>query len=480
MNVRYLIAKFFSWTLRSIESTLFFLKASIFKYLLNTSRRKKIAKIHLKTERFLRKFFKESRIFLAIRRNRNAVTMTLFLAVLLIPLSSSVNLVGQLGFINKKLPVETLEGGIILKVGVIDGQFVKKGDVLALLDEPRLNSELTSQLNSAASKACKLERYKAIVEISEFQNPSDFDLIPSQYLERYCIQEKKIADGIIGTYKTRIEFTQSQLDQVTADVDRLIKSVTYEDRRLQIQHEIYQKKKELVAQNFYAQAALLDQENQVINAKQSLASKSIELSDRKNKQFDLRRQIVDIRSEFSDKNRSDYAALIADFEAQYASLKFVYRSTQNLQIIAPQTGYVTNLKKLRPGILLAPREQLLEIVPNGEQLVAIASYKPSDHANIRVGQEAVVRLQTANQSFSPEFRGKVISITPDVKQDNPNEPPMYEAYLTFTCEIDCRNEAFLTAGLPVDVYVLGQRRSLLSYLSSAMYKVGRGVLTEPN
>jgi hypothetical protein len=193
LNVRYLIAKFLSWTLRSIERTFFFLKTYLFKYVLNASRRKKIAKIHLKTERFLRKFFKESRIFLAIRRNRNAVTMALFLAVLLIPLASSVNLVGQLGFINKKLPVETLEGGIILKVDVIDGQFVNKGDVLALLDEPRLNSELTSQLNSAASKACKLERFKAIVDLSEFQNPAGLDLIPNQYLERYCIQEKKVA-----------------------------------------------------------------------------------------------------------------------------------------------------------------------------------------------------------------------------------------------------------------------------------------------
>lgn len=480
MSLHNLVIKIISRLFRFLEGAFHLLKSFLLKRVLNTSRRKKIARLHLKSTRFLRIFFKESKVFLAIRRNRNFVTMTLFLAVLLIPLSSSVNLVGQLGFINKKLPVETLEGGIILKVNVTDGQFVQKGDVLALLDEPRINSELTSQLNSAASKACKLERYKAIVELSEFQYPENLDLIPSQIIERYCSQEKKIADGIVGTYKTRIEFAQSQLDQINLDVERLTKSVTYEERRLQIQREIFQKKQDLVAQNFYAQAALLDQENQVINAKQSLASKSIELSDRKNKQIDLQRQILDIRSEFTDKNRSDYTGLIADFESQYASLKFVYRSTQNLQILAPQTGYVTNLRKLRPGILLAPREQLLEIVPNGEQLVAIANYKPADHANVRVGQEAVLRLQTANQSFSPEFHGKVISVTADVKQENPNDPPAYQAFVSFTCDINCRNESFLTAGIPVDVYVLGQRRSLLSYLISAMYRAGRVVLSEPN
>lgn len=450
------------------------------KFIITAPRRKKLLRLFARTNRFLKYFNHGSRSFLAIRRNRNTVTMGLFLAVLLVPLSSSVNLVGQLGFVQKKLPVETLEGGIILVVNVTDGQFVNKGDVLALLDEPRINSELSSQLNSAAAKACKLERYKSVVELTEFHNPSNLDLIPEQYIERYCAHEKKIADGFVTAYKARIELAQGQLDYTNEDVQRLEKSTLNEERRLQIQREIYQKKKELVKQNFYAEAALLDQENQVINAKQSLESKKIELSDRKNKQLDLQRQILDIRSEFSDKNRSDYASLISDFESQYALLKYAYRSSQNLRITAPQTGYVTNLKKLRPGILLAPREPLLEIVPTGEELVAIAAYKPADHANIRVGQDAVVRLQTHNQSFSPEFHGSIISVTADVTQENPNTPPMYEAIAAFPCDDICRKEGFLTAGIPVDIYVLGPRRSLLSYLISAMYKTSKAVLSEPN
>ena len=470
------LSKVFSFA----RKTFFYLNLFFIKYLITEPRRKKLLRLVAITNYFLKQFNQGSRSFLAIRRNRNAVTMSLFLAVLLVPLSSSVNLVGQLGFVKKKLPVETLEGGVILEVNVTDGQYVKKGDVLATLDEPRINSELTSQLNSAAAKACKLERYKAIVELSNFNLPKNLELIPDQYIDRYCALEKKVADGFLEAFRSRIEYAQAQLDHTIEDVKRLEKSVFNEGRRLQIQREIYDKKKELVRQNFYAETALLDQENQVINAKQSFESKNIELSDRKNKQLDLQRQILDIRSEFSDKNRSDYAALIADFESQYASLKYAYRSSQNLRITAPQTGYVTNLKKLRTGILLAPREPLLEIVPTGEELVAIASYKPADHASIHVNQEAVVRLQTHNQSIAPEFHGKVISITADVKQETPNDPPSYEAMVSFQCDQACRKAEFLTAGIPVDVYVLGPRRSLLSYLLNTMFRAGKAVLSEPN
>jgi len=463
-----------------LKNILSFLKLETFKLLTVFFQKKKCIRFRLGIQRCLKNVYHESKIFLAIRRNRNGVTMALFITVLLVPLSSSVNLVGQLGFIDKKLPVETLEGGIILNVAVNEGQFVNKGDLLISIDEPRLNSELTGQMNAAALKACRLERYKSIVDLTNFENPSHLQLIPEIYINRYCPQEKKVADGLLSNYKTRIDFIQRQLSQTNADVDRLQIAVGNEGRRLQIQDELYQKRKLLVAQKFYSEAALLEQENQVINAKQSLLDRSIELSDRKNKQIDLQRQTLDIRAEFTDKNRSDYAALIAEFEAQYANLQSVYRSTQNLKIVAPQSGYIANLKKLRPGILLAPREQLLEIVPIGEQFVAIAKYKPVDHANVHVGQGAVVRLQTHNQSFSPEFHGSIILITPDTKQDNPNDPPMYEAVIGFVCDAECRKERFLTAGIPVDVYVLGQRRSLLSYLLSAMYKSGRVVLSEPN
>lgn len=463
------IGKFFTGVYRLLQ-----------RYLITPKIQKKLFRLYVKMNTIMSHFSKGSRGFLAIRRNRNALTMGLFLAVLLIPLSSSVNMTGQLGFVQKKLSVESLEGGIILRVDVVDGQFVNQGDLLALLDEPRINSEFTAQLNSAAAKACKVERYKSVVELVDFQMPQDLDLIPEQYINRYCEQERKIAEGYVATYRTRMAIAQGQLDHAVGDVARTQKAVKDEERRLQIQQEIYQKRQELVKQSFYSAAALLEQENQVINAKQSLASKTTELSDRKNKKLDLERQLLDIRSEFSDRNRSDYATLISDFEAQYASLKYAFRSSQNLRITAPQTGYVTALKKLRPGMLVAPREPMLEIVPSGESLVAIASYKPTDHSNVRVGQKAIVRLQTHNQSLSPEFHGNVISLTADVKQDNPNIPPMYEAMIAFPCDESCRKDGLLTAGIPADVYVLGQRRSLLSYLISSMFKMGRGVLTEPN
>ena len=414
-----------------------------------------------------------------VRRHR-AFTTILFFAVLLVPLSSSVNLTGQLGFVQKKIPIDTLEGGKIAEILVVDGQFVQEGEVLARLEEPRLNAEMVSLLNAAAAKACRLARYQAALDLSNFRAPQNYALLPQSYLSTYCIQESIIAQDMVSNQKRKNEMLRKQIFQAESDLLHVERSLQEETRRVEIQEYLYKQKQQLVAENFFSRSALLDQESQLINAKQSLSSKVIDISDKRNRVVELKRQQIEMDADFFDRNRSERAALMTDFESQYASLGISLRANTNLTLTAPQAGHVYKLKKARPGLLLAPRETLLELVPQDDDLVVIANYRPLDHANVQVGQEATVRLLTHSQSFSPEFRGKVLAISPDVKQESAMEPPSYEATVSFPCDPACRKQNQLTAGIPTEVYVLGPKRSLFSYLINALYRTGANALSEPN
>lgn len=412
--------------------------------------------------------------------HHRSITTGLFFGVLLIPLSSSVNLTGQLGFLHRKISVDTLDGGIIEEVMVVDGQFVKQGEILARLIEPRLDAEMTSLMNSSAARLCKLTRYEQLLSGSTFKVPLGFDLIQEKYLNAYCPDEEKVGSGLLLNFNRRLAVLDRQIAQAKSDISLLENSLSDEKRRVAIQSHLYKKRQELVDQSFYSEAALLEQESLLIGAKQGQASKSLDVSERRNRLLDLMRQKSDIQSEFYERYRAEYAGIRAEFESQYASLKASVRSNKFLTLVAPQSGYVNKLKKARPGLLLSARETLMEIVPSAEDLVVVATYRPTDHVNVLVGQEASVRLLTHNQSTAPEFKGKIISTSPDVKQDSPLDTPSYEAVISFSCDSDCRVANQLTAGVPVDVYVLGAKRSLLSYLINSLYRVGTTAVSEPN
>lgn len=415
-----------------------------------------------------------------LKLHHRALTTALLFGILLVPLSSSVNLSGQLGFLHRKIAVDTLEGGTIGEMLVVDGQFVKQGDVLARLLEPRLDAEITSLFNNAAARLCKLAKYEQLLTGAAFQIPKGYDLIPASHFTAYCGQEEMIAKGLLNNFKNRLSVIEKQISQVRLDLMVLETSLTDEKRRVEIQTHLYKKRQELVEQNFYAEAALLEQESQLITAKQGQAAKNLDLSDRRSRLLDLLRQKSDIESEFYDRYRTEAAGVRSEFESQYASLKASAWANKALTLTAPQSGYVNKLKKARTGLLLAPRETLLEIVPSTEEMVVLATYRPADHVNVFPGQKASVRLMTHNQSTAPEFHGQVISTSPDVRQDSPLDSPSYEAVIAFECDQACRSVNQLTAGVPVDVYVLGGKRSLLSYLMSSLYRFGSTALSEPN
>lgn len=415
-----------------------------------------------------------------IRLNHRAITTGLFFTVLLVPLSSSVNLTGQLGFIQKKISVEALEGGVIEEIYVTNGQYVKQGDVLAKLVEPRLDAELTSLLNGAAARLCRLAKYEQLLSGTDFKIHEGYELIPENVLAVYCHDEQRVANGLSRSFNQKIATLEKQINQARNDVSILEGALRDERRRVDIQTSLYQKRQELVDQSFYSASALLEQESLLISARQNLASKAMELSDKRSRQLDLLRQKSEVEADFQDRNRMEYTALRSEFEAQYASLRASLRSNKTLTMTASQSGYVNQLKKARIGQLLSPRETLLEIVPSSEDMVVIATYKPADHINIVVGQAASLRLVTHNQSVAPEFNGKVISVSPDVKQDSPLDAPSYEAVISFDCNSECRRQHLLAAGVPMDVYVLGGKRSLLSYLMNSLYRASSNALSEPN
>lgn len=420
------------------------------------------------------------RLAIFFRIHHRAITTALFFAVLLVPLSSSVNLTGQLGFVQKKISIDAMDGGIINEIFVTDGQHVKQGEVLARLVEPRLDAELTSLLNGVSARLCRLAKYQQLVSGQKFELPEGYDLVTEEQLQSYCADERLVAKGLIQNYKDKVGALDRQIVNAKEDVTVLERSLLDERRRVEIQTTLYQKRQELVDQSFYSASALLEQESQLINARQNLAAKSLELSDKRSRLLDFSKQKSDLQTDFQQRNRMEMAALRAELEGQYASLRASVKFNKNLTMTAPQDGYVSQLKKARPGLLLSPREPLLEIVPSSESMVAVVSYKPSEHTNVVPGQAASIRLVTHNQSIAPEFKGSVMSVSPDVKQGSPLDPPTYEALIHFECDAGCRDQYRLAAGVPVDVYVLGPKRSLLSYLVNTLYRAGSNALSEPN
>ena len=416
---------------------------------------------------------------LAHKTLRLQLVTLVFGVLLLVPLTPSINLQGQLGYFSKRIAVEAYDGGILDALHVKEGQTVVAGQQLATLRELRIDGEYEAQLQQLAARLCRQQRLRAMTALSEFVSPVDA-MVSDKYLSSYCTSESQLAKQQIDQFREKINLQRQQFAELQREVASIERSAQSEQQRLALHQQIHDKKSLLHESGFLSPIAFLESNKDLMESEQRVAEKRADLSVRREKLSESRRQFKDVENEFLERARSEEGALANEIAMQRERLRYLLQAHDNFQVKAPQSGVVYGLRKLREGGSLAPRDVLLEIVPNNEEMVISAVMPARESWYVVAGQDGIARLQTHNQSFAPEFKARVISVSADIKTERPNDPPSYEVLLGIDCPAECVQKNGFVSGMPTDVYVLGAKRSLLSYLLDAVFKGSRKVLSEPS
>lgn len=96
-----------------------------------------------------------------------------------------------------------------------------------------------------------------------------------------------------------------------------------------------------------------------------------------------------------------------------------------------------------------------------------ARLRPADIDQIRVGQPATLRFSNFNQHETPEIDGMVTRVSADAVEDHRIEEPYYIVRLGFERGQRLASKV-LMPGMPVEVFIRTDSRSLMTYLTKPM------------
>ena len=191
------------------------------------------------------------------------------------------------------------------------------------------------------------------------------------------------------------------------------------------------------------------------------------LAQTKGKVAETELQIIEI----DQTSRTDVAKQLADIRAKTSELTekraTALDQSERIDIRAPQAGIVLGLAVHTLGGVVAAGEQLMQIVPENDALIAEARVRPIDVDQVRVGQPARLRFSNLNQRTTPEIDGHVIRVSADAVKDERVDQPYYIVRLRFD-RGSIPGEAVLLPGMPVEVFIRTDPRSLASYLVKPM------------
>lgn len=385
----------------------------------------------------------------------------------LAPLDAAVVAHGTLVVESKRKTVQHLEGGIIRELLVRDGQSVTEGQPVIRLDPTRAQANVAvaqGQLDAAMALDGRLsaERDKAkdisfapelLARSSDPQVKQLIDVQRRQFLERRLSLENQIAinDQRIEQLRAQIQgfrvLEQSKLEQIQL----------YEGQLVGL--------RDLEKKGFFPKSRLLEMERDLARIKgdrgndvQSIARSEMAIGETK-------LQTAQLRQKFTE----DVLAQLRDTQNQIADLRQRVVAAQDvlsrLDILAPQSGVVQNMKITTPGGVVQPGQALMEIVPVDDRLIVEAQVTPNDIEAIHLGQAAELRFSTLNARRTPALDAKVITATPDRLVDERSGAPYFMIKLEVVPgQEDRLGDLKLQAGLPVDAMVKVAPRSALEYM----------------
>jgi HlyD family secretion protein len=390
-----------------------------------------------------------------------------------VPLDAGVNAAGIIAVSGNRQTVQHKDGGVVNAIHVREGQHVKAGDVLIELSAPELKAAergLTSDYLTLLAQRGRLMAER--VGQRNFATPAEFASLSSE--------DRVIADQVLALQRSEMaarygatSAQQSVLGQRAGQLREQQGGYTQQRASLIEQQRLIAEElegiKKIADKGFAsinrvralerAQADLKGQEAQM-EAEYARAGQGI---------GETRMQSLSVSRDRLEQIESDLKDTQAKLSETLPKLVAAREQLQHSLVRAPATGQVVGLTVFTVGGVVAPGQKLMDVVPDGKELVIQTQLKPSDADDAYVGQTAQVRFVSIHNKSLPLFNGRVRTVSADSFTDEKTGHSFFRAEIVVPQEEMNRVRSVLgngelRPGLPVDTVLTVRKRTALQYL----------------
>jgi adhesin transport system membrane fusion protein len=335
---------------------------------------------------------------------------------------------GQIIASSRSQVIQAPDGGILAELHVKEGELVKKGQLLAMLDTTRIKAAYLETDAKASGLRCQVARLRAEVLGGKPQF--------SDMAERY--------PDIVSTEQKLFEKRQTAIREDLAALSR--------------SQELA--KKELSLSEPLLKTGDISR-TEVLRLQRQVADIDTQMVSRRNKYFqDAQADLV--------KAEEDLAGITQNLAQRKDTL-------DHAELKSPLTGLVKNIRVTTVGGVLKPGEELLQIVPSDDDLLVEVRIRPQDVTHLKPGLPATVKIDAYDYSIYGSLPGELTYLSPDTLSEDikPNEQPYYRARIrTHLQSLQSRKQEpiALQPGMTATVEIKTGDNTVLRYLFKPVVK----------
>jgi HlyD family type I secretion membrane fusion protein len=388
--------------------------------------------------------------------------------VWLAPLSGAVIGAGQVKVDMNRKTVMHQEGGIVGEILVRDGSKVKAGQTVILLKDVRVdasNELVRTQLDAELAKAARLAAEQAGASKIDFP-PELSNRASERRVAELVHREGSVFAARREALANQLLLIAKQVRDTQGEIQARQIQLKADDAALTHHRNEITANEKLEKEGFIGKTRLIQLQRTAVEYESRRAENLAELSRAQQKVSELELRAETLRSQFKQEASNELRQTTATIFDLRERLRPAQDAEERQRIVAPMAGEVVDLKITSPGTVIAPREPILDIVPENPVLVIEARVRPEDISYVKLDAVADVRLTAFRQRMTPTVQGKVIYKSADRLVDKAaNNVPYYTVHVRV--EPQALREAGnlqLQAGMPAEVYIQTTARNALQYL----------------
>lgn len=324
--------------------------------------------------------------------------------------------------------IQSLEGGILDRLLVKEGDIVEPGQALLQLDQTRFYAAYMEGQSQARALRAAIARLEA-----EVQDRDSIDFPTSLP-----------ADGPEVTSETALFKARRSKKQEAL-------------RALQEELKITRANLKLIEPLVASRSV---SEVEALRLKQEIAS--------------LKGRIADIRQGFIQDAYTELTASKAELSSLEQTLLQKQDQLRRTRLVSPVKGMVNNILVTTQGGVIEPGEAIMEVLPIEDQLLVQTKIKPEDVAFIAPGMPARVKITAYDYTIYGDLSGSVTQISADTIEEETvrGKEYFYQVLVRTDKNYLEKNAQILPIrpGMIAEVDILGGKRTVMSYILKPLLK----------
>ncbi|MET3596392.1 adhesin transport system membrane fusion protein [Mesorhizobium shonense] len=375
--------------------------------------------------------------------------------------------------------IQASEAGVVQEIAVKIGQTVRKNDLIIRLD----NSGNTSSLGEEQAKSRALQARIARLKYEQSGNVEGSFPCPADIQKtapEICDNEQKLLvarrenfEVKLSVLKSRLDQREKELDEATANADRLSKSLAVSDQETALVEPMV--KKGLMART---EQIRVEREQTDLRGQLNLAGETIKKTQSAITEAQL--QVNELGLQLQQEALSDLTQALADLSVVDETIRGATDKVARTDIRSPVDGIVNTLDVNTLGSFVQPGAVVAGIVPTSETLLVEARVSPRDVAFIQPDQDALIKVTAYDFSIFGGIEGKVSNITADSLVDQKTGEPYYQVRVATEKSTLQRNGKTysIIPGMICSVDIKTGRKTILNYLLKPINKARQEAMSE--